>query len=70
MKIEFTEHANRRIKKRKITKEEIEDTIKYPDKTIKKYDMYFFQKKLQRGQIEVVCEKTESLIKVVTVYWI
>lgn len=70
MNLEFTEHVLRRIKTRRISKEEIEDAITYPDKTIKKHGLYYFQKSLQRGQIEVVCDKTEKIIKIVTVYWL
>lgn len=70
MELIFTAHAERRLKKRKLTKEEIRDAIKYPSKVIKKHELYYFQKTLQRGKVEVVCEKTERLIRVVTVYWI
>ena len=70
MNIIFTRHVEFRINKRKITKEEIIDAIKFPDKTIKKHGLYYFQKKLERGIIEISCEKTEKDIKVITVYWI
>ena len=70
MKIIFTKHAKYRIEKRKILEQEIIDSIKYPDKTIKKYNKYYFQKRLERGTIEICCEKTESYINVITVYWV
>ncbi len=70
MEIIFTDHAEFRLKVRKVLKEEVIDTIRYPDKTIKKYDKYFYQKKLDRGTIEVCCERTETYIKVVTIYWL
>ena len=70
MKIIFTNHAKYRIEKRKILEEEVIDAINYPDKTIKRHNKYYFQKRLNRGIIEVSCEKTESLINVITVYWI
>ena len=70
MEIVFTNHAKYRIGKRKILEEEVIDTIKYPDKTIKKHGKYYFKKRLERGTIEVCCEKTESIINVITVYWI
>ena len=69
MEIVFTNHAKYRIVKRKVLKEEVIDAIKYPDKTIKKHGKYYFQKRLERGTIEVCCEKTESIINVITVYW-
>lgn len=70
MEIIFTRHARYRIHKRKILEEEVVEAIKYPDKTIKKYNKYYFQKRLERGTIEISCEKTERIIKVITVYWI
>ena len=66
----FTIHAELRIKKRKLTKEEIIDTVKYPDITLKKYDKYYVQKKIKRGTIEVVYEKKEKFIRIITVYWL
>ena len=55
---------------RRILKQEVIDAIRYPDKTLKKHDKYYFQKSLNRGKIEVVCEKIENNIKVITIYWI
>ena len=70
MEIVFTKHAEFRIRKRKILKQEIINTIKYPDMIIKKHGKYYFQKKLDRGIIEVCCEKTERYINIITVYWV
>ena len=69
MKIFFTAHAEKRIQKREIMKEEVIQAIEQPDKTIKKHDKYYFQKRLQRGMIEVCCEKTENNINIITIYW-
>jgi len=70
MEIIFTVHAKYRIEKRKILEQEVIETIKFPDKTLKRNDRYYFQKRLERGTIEVSCEETERIIKVITVYWI
>ena len=70
MKIIFTHHAEERLTRRRISEEEITAAIKNPDATIKKYGKYYFQKKLDRGLIEVCCEKTENNINVITVYWV
>lgn len=70
MEITFTFHAEFRIKKRRLLKEEVIEAIKYPEKTIKKYSQYYYQKKTSRGIIEVVCEKTEKSLNVITVYWL
>ena len=65
----FTYHAKFRITKRDLTEEEIIEVIKYADKTLKKHDKYYAQKNMGRGTIEVVYEKTESYIRIITVYW-
>ena len=70
MNIIFTLHSKRQIKKRDLTEQEIIESVKFPNKTIKKHNKYYFQKDIGRGIIEIVCEKTENNIKVITVYWI
>jgi hypothetical protein len=70
MKIIFTKHAEQRMKLRGLLASEAAEAIKHPDKTIRKYGKYFFQKKLDRGLIELCCEKTENHIKIITVYWV
>jgi len=70
MEIIFAKHAIFRLKKRKILKQEVFDAIKYPDNTTKKHGKYYYQKRLERGTIEICCEKTERNIKVITIYWI
>ncbi|MBI4440429.1 DUF4258 domain-containing protein [Candidatus Woesearchaeota archaeon] len=70
MNIIFTDHAEFRLLRRKILKEEVVYAIKYPDNTLKKHGKYFFQKRLDRGIIEVVCETAERDIKVITLYWV
>jgi|TARA_Y100000310_G_scaffold338453_1_gene428140 CO/xanthine dehydrogenase FAD-binding subunit len=68
MEIIFTEHAEERLIRRKLLKEEIVEAIKFPDKVLKKHDRYYYQKVLERGKVEIVCEKTEKHIKVITLY--
>ncbi|MAE42160.1 hypothetical protein CMO93_00180 [Candidatus Woesearchaeota archaeon] len=70
MKIILTNHAELRLKKRKILGDEVLDAVKNPDKTIKKHGQFLFQKQLDRGLIEIACEKTENNLKVITVYWL
>ena len=69
MEIIFTEHVKDRIKKRKITEDEIINTINYPEKTSKREGKYYAQKDIGRGKIDVVYEK-DKYIKIITVYWI
>ena len=70
MEIIFTSHAEDRLAGRDILKEEAIDAIKYPTKIDKKYGKIYYQKNLTRGKIEVVCERIENNIKVITLYWI
>ena len=70
MDIVFTEHALERLEKRKFIKEEIVEAINFPDKTLKKHGKYYYQKSLERGEAEIVCERTEKNIKVITLYWL
>ncbi len=53
MKMTFTGHAEDRIIKRKISKEEVIEYINKPDKITKKHGKYYFQKRLQFGSIEI-----------------
>jgi hypothetical protein len=66
----FTDHSKYRIRKRDLTEEEIIESINHADKILKKHSKYYAQKNIGRGTIEIVYEKTESYIKVITVYWI
>lgn len=70
MEIIFTKHAEERLKIRKFSKVEIIEAITFPDKILKRYDKHYYQKSLGRGKVEVVCEKTEKHIKVITLYWL
>jgi hypothetical protein len=70
MKIVFTRHAEERIKKRNVLKSEVTEAIKQPTLVLKKYNKYHYFKVLPRGRIEIVCEKSEKNIKIITLYWI
>lgn len=69
MRIIFSEHSEESMIERNISREEILETIMYPDKLTKKYGTYYYQKKLARGILEIPCEKKESIIKIITLYW-
>ncbi len=69
MNLIFTKHALYRIRERGFIEIEVIEAIKYPDIIIKKEDKYFFRKKNRRGTIEVICERTERDIKIITVCW-
>ena len=70
MQIELTDHARARLENRKILEQELIDALKYPEKILKKHGKYYFQKTLQGGRTEIVCERRENHIKVITIYWV
>lgn len=70
MDITFTAHAEWRLTKRKILRGEVLDAIKYPDIILKKYGKYYYQKQLNRGAIEIVCEKIGKSLNIITLYWL
>ena len=70
MDIIFTIHAEDQIRERGLSKQEVIDSIKRPDNIIKKHNKYYYQNRLNGGTIEIVCERIENNIKVVTVYWL
>jgi hypothetical protein len=70
MKIIFTKHAILRALKRNTTEQKIIESIKNADKTIKKHGKYYYQKRLEIGTIEIVCEMVESVLNVISVYWL
>ena len=61
MKFIFTDHAEYRVRKRNLTKEEVIDAIKYADKTEKRHEKYYSRKDIGRGAIEVVYERTKAI---------
>jgi len=70
MQIHFTKHAFERMKQRGISKEEVLLAINNPEIMIKKHGKHYYRKILIRGNIEIVCDKRENNIKIITLYWI
>jgi hypothetical protein len=68
MDVVFTKHAIFRMEKRKITKDEVIDAIKYPEQIQRKQGNYCVRKNIDRANIEVVYEK-DKYIKIITVYY-
>ena len=54
MNIVFTRHAKEQMKERGISEDEVVNAIKYPEKTQKVDNVYYVQKKITLGAIEVV----------------
>ncbi len=69
MDVVLSDHLKDRIRRRNITEDEVENTIKYPEKIRKIGDKHFASKNIGRGTIEVLYEK-QNYIKVITVYWL
>lgn len=55
------------MKERGISEDEVINTLKYPESTQKIDELYYAQKRTNRGIIEVVYEK-QNYIKVITLY--
>jgi len=75
MKIILTDHVKERLEKRKITEDEVINTIKLPEKLVKEHGKYYAQKDVGRGKIEVVYERIENpeegkYLNIITVYWL
>ena len=69
MNTTFTKHAKEMMKKRKISEDEVIQTIKHPEKLTKIEGLYYAQKNIIRANIEVVYEKVKY-IKVITLYYL
>ncbi len=70
MEITFTVHALARLKEREISQELVIEVIRFSDNIIKKHGKYYYQKSFHQGTIEVVVEKEEKNLNVITVYWL
>lgn len=70
MKIEFSDHALKRLKKRGILQIYIEEGLSHPIRVEKREGLFYAQIKIEYGIVEIVYDRRENLIKVVTLYWI
>ena len=69
MKIFYTNHAKDKLKRRKIEKIWVEETIKYPDYYIKVKHKHNAIKKLNGRTLKVVYVK-EKHIKIITLFFV
>ncbi len=69
MKIVFTKHAKEMMEKRKISEDEVIQTIEHSENLAKIEGFYYARKNIMRANIEVVYEKVKY-IKVITLYYI
>lgn len=54
---------------RSLDKQEILDAITFPETVLKRFGRYHFKRTLNREVVEVVCEKTENHINVITIFF-
>ncbi|MEK6896571.1 MAG: DUF4258 domain-containing protein [Nanoarchaeota archaeon] len=67
MHIEFTQHAQDRMKKRNISEDEVINAIKYSEKTEKIDEVYYAEKDIGRFVLRVVYVR-ENYIKFLTIH--
>jgi hypothetical protein len=70
MQIIFTKHAQRRMVERNIPKEDILDGLANPYRLEKDQNKGTCQKLTPRGIIEIVFEKKDNNLIVITAYWV
>lgn len=69
MQIMFTEHAEKRLKERGVKKEQVKETIEFPEYTIKRTNNEIeAYKKMAGKMLKVVYLEKEKYIKVITLY--
>ena len=68
MKILYSPHAEKRMKQRSVSKEQVEDIVEFPNYTIKRGKEIEAYKKVDNKMIKVVYFKGENYIKIITVY--
>lgn len=71
MKIEYSKHADQRIKFRKISKRDVKEVLDNPDKVKKSYrNRYIYSKRLESRYIEVVIVNEAGKMVVITAYYL
>ena len=67
-RIQYTQHAEERLKMRSISKKLIEDAISNPDESFKKNDFKIIHKFLGEKLLRVFLRKEEDLIVLLSAY--
>ncbi|MFA6064482.1 MAG: DUF4258 domain-containing protein [archaeon] len=70
MKVILTKHAEQRALERNISKDEIFDGLVNPYNLEKRNEKNYCQKYTSRGVIEIVFERKDNNLIVITVYWV
>lgn len=70
MAIDYTQHAEMRMRYRSISKSEVQETVLHPYFTIpSRLGRFIAVKKHEDKYLKVIYEKSNNKITVVTVYW-
>ncbi len=69
MKLIFTHHAKQRIKERKITLQQIQETINFPDYKISKEDKIESYKRIDNKLLKIIYAQKGKFIKIITLIW-
>ena len=69
MEFIFTNHARKRVVERKISKEQIQETIDFPDYTIRKDGKTESYKKIENKTLKIIYVLKGKFIKIVTLMW-
>ncbi|MEK7673781.1 MAG: DUF4258 domain-containing protein [Patescibacteria group bacterium] len=67
--IQFTPHALRKLRERKILVRTIEEVFEKPDESFKSHNRNVVYRKFGSKYLLVVYEADEKLIKVITIFW-
>lgn len=71
MKLKFTDHAQYRIRERKISIEDIKSVVRNPDFSKNSAGGYIeSKKKIESGILEVVYKKEGNVIIIITSYYL
>ena len=66
----FTFHALTRMHERSIGMNHVLNAVQTPHKLWRENERFFAQKQFTQRRLEVVYEKSENIIKIITVYWL
>ena len=70
MKVEYSNHAKKRMKERAIKEKEIIDAVEFSEYTIKRGEEIEAYKRINEKMLKVVYVNKEKFIKVITLYWL
>ena len=70
MKLIFTYHAEFRMRKRGILKQDVEEALYFPNNIKKKHGIILLSKKTKHRENRDCMGKTEKDIRIINIYWL